>query len=81
MRAASVCDAKPRIDDGLHQRGAVDPGSVDHHARLTRSTPGRAVNTRCTLLTQPPQVMPVTDKTISFMLSPKEISGSRFYVS
>src|SRR5574340_352310 len=35
----------------------------------TLCTPGRAVNTLCTLLTQPPQVMPVTDKMISLMLN------------
>jgi hypothetical protein len=37
----------------------------------TLCTPGKAANTFCTLLRQPPQVMPVTDKMISFMLNPE----------
>jgi hypothetical protein len=39
----------------------------------TLCTPGRAARTLCTLLTQPPQVMPVTDKVISLMLNPERI--------
>jgi len=81
----SAGDAESCVDNGLHQRSAVNPGGVIDHVRLSRvechfcalhAWQGR--QNRCTLLTQPPQVMPVTVKMISFMLSPGEVSGCNF---